>query len=304
MAPLSDAVLILNPVAAGRRVATIRRQAGQRGFAVRTTTGPGDAATLATAACRDGASLVIAAGGDGTVNGVVNGIAAADAFESATLAIVPAGSANVFAAALGIRSVDAAFDVMDEGRTRRFDLARLGADGRYVLSSVLGGPVAVATRNTTRRAKRTLGRYAYLAAMLRETLRYAPLPVKITTTADASPDCRCLWQGAAAFVLVANARRAPERLGVSIDPCDGALDLVILAHPSPAELAGGVRAVIRGDGPSWLIHHRVPRLRLAVDGDPRPFSVDGETIERAGIEMRTCPGRLRLRTPATTDGGH
>jgi diacylglycerol kinase family enzyme len=66
----------------------------------------GHAIEIARDAVRDGVDVVIVHGGDGTVNEVVNGLlgkpGAAPAPHTPALAIVPGGSANVFARALGI----------------------------------------------------------------------------------------------------------------------------------------------------------------------------------------------------------
>lgn len=67
---------------------------------------PEHAAEISAAACRDGIDVVIAHGGDGTVHGVVNGLLGPpDSSPPAhvpAVAVVPGGSANVFARALGI----------------------------------------------------------------------------------------------------------------------------------------------------------------------------------------------------------
>ena len=96
------AVLIVNP-SAGRLTPAAREEAArllQRHFELeRVTTTARDAGIeIAQRAVADGADLVIAFGGDGHVNEVVNGIAGTDA----SLGIVPGGTMNVFARALGI----------------------------------------------------------------------------------------------------------------------------------------------------------------------------------------------------------
>ncbi|MGH2820851.1 MAG: diacylglycerol/lipid kinase family protein, partial [Actinomycetota bacterium] len=53
---------------------------------------------LSTEAARVGAETVIAFGGDGHINEVVNGVAETEV----TLGIIPGGTMNVFARALGI----------------------------------------------------------------------------------------------------------------------------------------------------------------------------------------------------------
>lgn len=66
-------------------------------FNVAETTRSGDGARLAGVAVADGATLVVAMGGDGTVNEVAYTLAGT----STALAVIPAGSTNVFARALG-----------------------------------------------------------------------------------------------------------------------------------------------------------------------------------------------------------
>src|SRR3981081_1734548 len=67
------------------------------------TANRGHAAALSCRAMRDGFDGVIALGGDGTMNEVVNGLLT-DGIHGGvpTLGVVPAGSTNVFARALGL----------------------------------------------------------------------------------------------------------------------------------------------------------------------------------------------------------
>src|SRR6202035_847166 len=88
-----------------------------------TTSEAEDGLALTRRAVADGASLVFAAGGDGTVRACAEALADA----GVPLAIVPLGTANLTARALGVparadRAVDAGFG----GRDRRIDLARVG----------------------------------------------------------------------------------------------------------------------------------------------------------------------------------
>jgi diacylglycerol kinase family enzyme len=85
------------------------------------------AVELATAACNEDVDLVVALGGDGTVNEVVNGLMTAPAERRPTLAVVPGGSANVFARALGftddpVEATGQLLDALQEGRRRSITL--------------------------------------------------------------------------------------------------------------------------------------------------------------------------------------
>ena len=62
------------------------------------TTGPGDAIRLAQQAAEEKFDTAVAIGGDGTVNEVCNGLVGTDT----ALGVLPAGTANVFAAEMGI----------------------------------------------------------------------------------------------------------------------------------------------------------------------------------------------------------
>jgi diacylglycerol kinase family enzyme len=105
------ALLVANPHAttttdAGRDVIA-RAMASEVKLDVLETEHRGHAADAAEQAVRDGIELVVAHGGDGTVSEVVNGVLAAtggepgDVLDGPVVGIVPGGSANVFARALG-----------------------------------------------------------------------------------------------------------------------------------------------------------------------------------------------------------
>ena len=114
---------------------------------VAVTMSAGDARVLAARAAARGHNLIVALGGDGTVNEVVNGIAAAGS--GTTLGIIPGGSGNDFAWTLGIPAdpVDA-LAVLRTSVARRIDIGLLtfpsGATRRYVNTFGLGASGHVA----------------------------------------------------------------------------------------------------------------------------------------------------------------
>jgi diacylglycerol kinase family enzyme len=91
----------------------------------------GHAVELGRQARSDGVELVIAAGGDGTVNEVVNGLLHDQAGTTVPdLAIVPAGSTNVFARNLGlpadpVEATGLLLDAVQSGRRTPIGLGRL-----------------------------------------------------------------------------------------------------------------------------------------------------------------------------------
>ena len=106
---LVRAVLIVNPNAtsttpAGRDLLAHALESRVK-LTVEHTDHRGHAIEIARDAARDGVDVLIVHGGDGTVNEVVNGMlgeARRPAAPAPAVAVVPGGSANVFARALGI----------------------------------------------------------------------------------------------------------------------------------------------------------------------------------------------------------
>jgi len=101
----------------------------------------GHATEIAREAAQSNVDLVVTLGGDGTVNEVANGLLTADsgpaagrANERPAVAVVPGGSTNVFARALGLpkdwaEGTGIILEALREGRTRAVGLGR--ADERY-----------------------------------------------------------------------------------------------------------------------------------------------------------------------------
>jgi YegS/Rv2252/BmrU family lipid kinase len=101
---LKRALLIVNPAAGrrhGPRVASdVARSLEGAGYAVETagTTAAGEATPLARAAAAGGAAAVFALGGDGTLREVAQGLLGS----RTALGVLPAGTTNVVALALGL----------------------------------------------------------------------------------------------------------------------------------------------------------------------------------------------------------
>ncbi|HET7482053.1 MAG TPA: diacylglycerol kinase family protein [Actinomycetota bacterium] len=144
-----SAVLVVNPNA-GRIspsvhdevVAALRTRFQLEAFS---TTARDTGIELAAQAVRAGARLVIAFGGDGHVNEVVNGVAGTDA----TLGLIPGGTMNVFARALGIpldpfKAVDHLHERVDS-EPRRVPLGLMG-DRYFTFSAGCGFDAEAAER--------------------------------------------------------------------------------------------------------------------------------------------------------------
>lgn len=183
---MKTATLIYNPVA-GRRPARRERQIREAaqvlrdsGLAVKlaATTGPQTGRDLARAALDGGSDLVLACGGDGTVNEVLNGLVPG----SATLGILPGGTANIIGKELRLphHPVQAA-RALPNWKPRRIALGRASwtdpATGRAqsrVFISVAGvGFDAYVVHSLSWSLKMGWGVIGYGLEAVRQALRYS-----------------------------------------------------------------------------------------------------------------------------------
>jgi diacylglycerol kinase family enzyme len=142
------ALLVVNPKATATSQRTrdvlVRALRSEVDLTVEYTRRRNHAVTLGREAAEHGMDLVVALGGDGTVNEVVNGLMTAEpatvdldqpsAERLPALAVVPGGSTNVFARALGLPRdwAEATSVILDGVRLGRFRSVGLGrADDRY-----------------------------------------------------------------------------------------------------------------------------------------------------------------------------
>jgi diacylglycerol kinase family enzyme len=124
-----------------------------------------DATLFASRLCAEPDPLIVVAGGDGTVNGVLNGLAPG----VATLGVIPLGTSNVLARELKIHSIDDALRHIARGTSRSAPVGELRCAGqkkRFVLMAGIGVDGAV-VQGVRLAEKRRIGKGAYLLSALR-----------------------------------------------------------------------------------------------------------------------------------------
>lgn len=132
-------MLIANPMATSTsrraRDLLVRAFAGDLDLVTAETGHRGHATELARRAADDGFDVVIALGGDGTVNETVNGLLVdGPSPDLPALAVVPCGSANVFARAVGLPgdplgATRVVLEALRAGRHRTVGLGTASYDG-------------------------------------------------------------------------------------------------------------------------------------------------------------------------------
>src|SRR5580704_2000404 len=244
---------------------------------------------LARGAVAGGARLVVAAGGDGTVRACAHALAGT----GVPLAIVPRGTANLAARALGIPSrLDAALAAGFGGRDRPVDLAE--AEGMLFAAMAGIGLDAAVVDGTPDLLKRHFGWLAYAAGGV---TRLAGHHRMFTVRLDRGPPLT----RRARSVVVGNAGLLPG--GFALLPAarldDGLLDIGILAPAGPAGWGRVARRVITGSRHDDLNLQRYRARRIEIETDVKlPREVDGEIITASrSLTVTLRPGALLVKVP-------
>lgn len=290
--------VVLNPIAGSvTNVDDLRQRLDQLGPAqIQVTEKPGEAEKAARDAAQNGCELVISAGGDGTLNEVVNGLAIVGC--EATLGLLPLGTGNDFARALGMPvKVDEAIAHIHAGQTRLIDLVHVTSEmDRYFINVSSGGFSGLVGEKLTPEMKKTWGPLAYLrcaAAALPEMKAYRT-EVRFDDNQNLDFD---LYN-----MIVANGRYVAGGIPIApeADIGDGLLDVVLIPKCSAGDLALLAAQILLG---KHLTAENVTFRRakkVTVNSEPGMwFNVDGELIgnEPATFELR--PRALRFIVPAT-----
>jgi diacylglycerol kinase (ATP) len=170
-------------------------------------------------ALKDGADLVFAWGGDGMVQRCVDVLAGSNV----GLAIIPAGTANLFAGNLGIpKDIEGAVAVGLRGERRSLDVGRFNGE-RFAVMAGAGFDAAMIRDAGNGGLKERLGRVAYVWTGSKD-VRSKPFRAEITV------DGVGWFKGKASCILVGNVGKlfAGVEAFEDASPDDGRLELGVV----------------------------------------------------------------------------
>jgi diacylglycerol kinase (ATP) len=289
-----EVVLLVNPVAGrgrGARAAAVAvdtlRAEGQ---SVREVTGRDavEAAGLAAGAVDSGPDAVVAVGGDGMVHLVLQAVAG----RGVPFGVVPAGTGNDFARAIGVplgRPAAAAGVVarcLREGTVRAVDLGR--SEGTW-FGCVAAAGFDARVNDRANRMTWPRGRARYPVAMLAELGVFRPLPYVIE--ADGSR-----WETTAMLVVVGNARSYGGGMlvtpGARMD--DGLLDVLVLSELPTHEFLRIFPRVYRGTHVSHPAVTVLQARRVHLQAPGITTYVDGEVLGPLPRTFEAVPGAVQV----------
>ena len=266
----------------------------------------GHAAEAAAQAARDGFDLVVAHGGDGTVNEVVNGLLSASRPghidpDIPMLGVVPGGSANVFAGALGlprdpVEATHRLLQAIETGHSRKIGLGRVN-DRWFTFNAGVGWDAEVVAAVERRRSKEASPALYVRTAFTQyaRQLRNGPeLTVELPGEQPVSGVRLAFVCNTDPWTYLGG---KPLRL---IPGCsfDRGLGLFALRRLAPTTIARHGSQVLRGatrpKGRNLLYREDVPHIRVTSAQSVR-VQVDGDLLgEQNEVDFYSVPDALRV----------
>ncbi|MFI6094235.1 diacylglycerol/lipid kinase family protein [Lentzea sp. NPDC051213] len=235
---------------------------------------------MAREAVADGVDLLVVLGGDGAAHLGIQACAGT----STTLGVVPAGTGNDLAAAIGSQSVE---DVV-HGTKKTLDLGRLSTGQWFATVLCAGFDSAVNERANAMRWP--AGPRRYDLAILAELASLRSAPLVVTTESET-------YSLDATLVAVGNTPNYGGGIPVcpEADANDGLFDVTVVEHASRSMLIRMLPTLRTGK------HTEHPRVRTfrarevtLAGGNGWIAYADGERQEALPVSLRTVPGALTV----------
>src|SRR5712671_4602913 len=304
---LRNALLIHNPNAGGggkgrrRTLDTARHIFAARGIEseLAETTGPGHATEIAQRAAFEGRGLVIACGGDGTLNEVINGLAANQNGHRVPLALLPGGTANILAKELDLPwDIPSAAEKLVRGTVKEIALGlaiplEQPERKKYFLSVGGAGPDGMIVYSLDLHLKARLGILAYWWQGAREVFRYRFPHFRIVLG-----DQKLL----ASLAIVSRTKNygGPFKITTGADLFEDQFEVMALTTQSGLRYLSYLPTLWMGNlrGTAGVHFHKADTVVCEpLDKSPLHAQVDGEPLARLPVEFKIVPRALKLLVP-------
>jgi len=306
-ADLQNALLIHNPNAGngghGRRrlLDQARHIFASRGIDadLAETTGPGHATEIAARAAAERRGLVIACGGDGTLNEIVNGLAAHQNGHRVPLALLPGGTANILAKELDLPwDIPKAAQKLVHGTVKEIALGlatplEQPEKKKYFLSVAGAGPDGMIVYSIDLGLKSRVGILAYWWEGLREAFRYK-FPHFRVISGNHKID--------ASLVIVGRTQNygGPFKITTEADLFEDHFEILTLATRSGLRYLSYLPSLWLGKlrGTAGVEFFKSDSVVCEpLDSNPIYAQIDGEPLARLPVEFRIIPRALKLLVP-------
>lgn len=279
--------LVANPMArvgrAADEIAGISARLGALGADVTEVIGAdaAETASLVEEAVEGGAARVVVLGGDGLIHLAIQSIAQSPTI----LGLIPSGTGNDFAGALGLGGDAAASVEAALGDPSQIDLMRIGNHWGASVATA-GFSVAVNQRANAMRFPRGASRYTLATLLQLPRLQATGYQLEVDDDEH---------NVVASLVTVANTSDfgGGMRISPHASPTDGMVDVTVVGDVGRFELLAWFRKVFDG---SHLDHPEVSTFRgraVTITADAEIWA-DGEPVAPAPVTIEAVPRALLL----------
>lgn len=237
----------------------------------------------------EGADLVFVWGGDGMVQHSIDRLAGT----GVTLAIIPAGTANLFASSLGIPSdIAEAVDIGLNGHDRTLDVGKINGERFAVMAGA--GLDARMIQEADGGLKDRFGRLAYIWTASKN-LRKEPFKARIDINGE-------LWfKGTASCVLLGNVGSLFGGVEAfdNAEPDDGLLEVGVTTAEGIGEWARTVARTAMGTTSKSPFVQVTKARKVRVELDRKvAYELDGGAREPTKLlKVKIEPGAITVRVP-------
>lgn len=235
----------------------------------------------------EGIDLMVVAGGDGTVNFAVNAMKRKGL--DIPLGVIPAGTANDFAGALGMSAdpLEAARQIAS-GSEERVDCGRV--NDLYFVNVFSFGVFTTTSQRTPDERKHRIGRLAYIIEGVKEVTSMHAVPLEIEADGERF-DLRSL------MVLIFNGETAGGfHLARRSSIRDGLLDCILLEKKNILHSTFAMGQYLLGGNPKIVRHLQARRIDIRSTVN-EPTDVDGQRGAEFPLHIECLPGALRVQCP-------
>ena len=283
--------LILNPESGtADHVERVRELAVGWGYEVRETHAAEHAIALGRAAAADGVDLLAVAGGDGTLNEVIRGLEREDGLGDVTVGVLPTGTENIFATAIGVEDAASGIELLESGERRTIDVGIAGEEP-FVMSCIAGLP-ADASVATSGELKERFGSLAFVIVGIQEVMSFDGLHMEVTSVSRGE---ETRWEGEALCAFVGNVRRFAKE-GGQANVEDGLFEVVLIEQMPTSDLVAEATAQrLLGQDTEHVHHMQASQVEISTkNGEAIDFSLDGELVSHDRLVLHTRPRALTV----------
>lgn len=279
---------IVNPAAGGAKIGKIQDRLKSRltdlgimGDFVKST-GSDDIARLARMGVEKGYKTIVAVGGDGTINEVMNELLGN---EKIVLGIIPIGTTNDLADALGVKSWYSATSILASRKIEDIDLGKVG--NKYFITSVTIGFDAEFSRDRRLSRGNVFEKARYSAKLFSKSIVFKPIKASLKFDDNYEVEAEIF------SVVISNSKFSPLSFARTKSK-DNLLDTAVITRiPGYKMLQYGYLSDLSSvDLPKISVFHS-REIEISTK-KPKEVAIDGQVVTETPVKIEMSDKRLKV----------